>query len=552
MKLILPKSIVATSFAVCLAMAGTVDTKAELVDLGELQNGVTYDFPGHYNQVQAYFVVQETGKVQVQYSTSQLAAYRDPEHTQAVESDSFAYINAKPTRTYNGFKAGETIYFYNNFVMNDGTITVTNGDLKLKLEGAFPSDVESDPSYYGGQLSITGDFRLSFMFNLNVSVASATATVGSTTVNLSPQSGNNVCEIFPGPTLMNLYKNGTLKGGDTVTFKLSGVTEAGNPSNKLGDDGTLTMNFIMAPQPVELVLSKGTPDSGMPVLLSYYLPDNPDAIVKFVFSGDINTEEGKAPYGKFTYGDIDNIEVPMYIEQIPATVDGNTITFDMSGKLRRPVDMTPLLPEDGRPDYIVFEVVNIFDTTGQRIYINSQATPFSLVYNYDLEVLNYNVAADFTPLAANGIKEGAPMEIFVMDGAFITFNGIKFSYTAKGEAAEVTVPLDNLTISADEYNPETDIVINLDVPTLDNIDAGSPITVTLADMVCADGLDHSKNVEYVYNNYVSGVASLDADTRNKDVFNSQGVKIIDNASDNDLSNLPAGLYIVGNRKIIVR
>lgn len=546
------KTLLAASFAVCLAMAGTVEAKAELTDLGELQNGVTYEFPGNFGQVQGYFIVKEAGKVQAQFSNSQLTAYRDPEHTQEVQSNEFAYINSKPTRTYYDFKVGETIYFYSDFVMNSGTITVTNGDLNLKLEAAYPSDVETDPDYYGGVLSITGDLRISLLFNLNVSVASATATVGSTTVNLSPQSVNNVCEVYPATTLLNMYKNGTLKGGDTVTFKFSGINEANNPSNKLGEDGTLTMSFVMAPQPIELVLAKGTPDTGMPTLLSYYLPDNPDAIVKFIFSGDINTEEGKTPYGQFTYGDLDNVEAGMYIEKIPATVEGNVVTFDFSGKLRRPVDMLPTLPEANRPDFILFDVSNIFDTNGQRIYISSQSNPYSLIYNYDLKILNYNVASDFTPIAANGIKEGDPMEIFIMDGAFITFSGVRFSYTANGEEAEVIVPLDQLSISADDYSPETDIVINLNVPTLTDIDTDSDITVTLADMACADGLDHSKDVENVYSKYTSGIEAVTAATGTNDVFNAQGVKIIGNASDNDLRNLPAGLYIVGNRKIIVR
>ncbi|MDE6527463.1 MAG: hypothetical protein K2L78_00245, partial [Muribaculaceae bacterium] len=52
----------------------------------------------------------------------------------------------------------------------------------------------------------------------------------------------------------------------------------------------------------------------------------------------------------------------------------------------------------------------------------------------------------------------------------------------------------------------------------------------------------------------SSVIELGADNAeaNKGVYNLLGVKVLDNASEADLSRLPAGVYIVNGQKRVVR
>lgn len=500
----LKNGLIATAFVCTLAVASS-EVQAAPVDLGQLQNGQTYNIPCNFGPVEAYFIADKDGKMQAQYTGgTQLGAFRDADHNNEIVG-AFAYVNGKATHTYENIKAGETIYFYTNFSYDTGTITVTNGDLELKLEASYPSTNPADHQYYGGAFSVCGDSRISLNFNLPVQVASCTATVGASSVRINPVCGNNICEIDPAATLMNMYKNGTLKGGDTVSFKFAGVCEAGNTSNLYDGTGELVLDFVMAPQPLELVSTVNTPNSGMPNLLSYYSFSNPQSLVSFTFSGPLNSESGKNPVGTFTYGDPDNIEAGMYVEELQGHVEGNTVTFNFAGKVRLPAEMVPLLPEASRPDYIAFAVSNLYDTTGQRVYLPSASNPTSLPYTYHIVELKYNVVSDFTPGKNTALTAGTPMEIYIMDGAYLTYDGVQFDYYSTTYDREVSyvLGLDEVSVAPDDYSPETDVVLNFKMPNLPDFQPGSELKVSLNNLECADGLDHSSDVQMTYTNYTA-------------------------------------------------
>lgn len=537
------------ALTVCVAAACAIPAQAALTELGELQNGVTYEFPGDFGSVSATFTVLQDGNVRVECTGTEIPAYKDADYDGAFESD-FSYINGNPVRIYKNLHAGDVMYFYCGFVMDKGTITVNNGEIPLKVVSMDPSPNEGEAGYYGGSFSISGDSRVQFNFNLPVKVSAGTLQVGDTKINVMPEVSMNMATMTVAPTMLNMYRNGTLKAGDEMTLTLSGVTEKDNPNNKANGTGVVEAKFIVAGMPITLVSTQNTPTTGEPVMLSYYLPDNPAAKVKFTFSGNLNTEN--PPFARITYGNMDYIEAEMYNENLQGTIDGNTITFDLAGVVRRPEVMCPDLPADKRVDYIAFVVHNIKGEDGQYMYTGSVSNPYTLPYSYTLGVVTYTIASDYTPNPAiKDLAAGDAMEIFVMDGKNIEFDGVKFTYTASGAEAEYVVPMSMLTVAPDELVP-SDILINLTAPELPGIDADSQVVVTLNNLLCADGLDHQQDVTATYKQYAAGVNSVAAQQNEADVYNAQGIRVLKAASAAQVNNLPAGLYIFGSQKVIVK
>ncbi len=533
----------------CVAAAGlsSAAEAAELVNIGELQNGVPTEYPGGYVQVAASFKVPEDGPVRVVCTGTFLTAYSTETHDTDTElPNEFSYVDGKPMRIYE-CKKDDMLYFYNNFSMTGGTITVTSGEMKLRLLSTSPSTDPDSPAYYGGAYSVSADYRINFSFNQPIEIGGARLIANGQTTSLSPNVYLTAVEVDVADILMNLYRTGGLKKGDTIRVEVFGAQEKDNPDNKLDGTGVAAVEYVMAAQPIELVSTENTPASGVPDMLSYYLPGNPRAKVKYTFSGPVASGD-MAPDVKITYGDMDNLDAGMYYENLPTTVEGNTVTFDLAGKLRRPQEMLPKLTDP--LDYISVALYNVRGEDGQYAYTGSMSNPYNYFIDYKLTLLQYNIAADYTPGQNKALAEGTDMEIFIMDGDKIEFDTVDFAYLAGGEEKTVSVAKDDLKIS---FEQTTDMVINLKAPALPGIDENSDVKVTLGGLLCADGLDHAEALTCVYSSYTSGIYTVGADAeQTADVYNAQGVPVLRNATPAQIRTLPAGLYIAGGRKIIVK
>lgn len=543
---------VCMSFAALATFGLQAADKGELVDLGALENGVAKEYPGKVEGepmpvVCASFTVPEDGPVRVVCTGTELVAYSSTDYTDKNQLKyDFNYVGGNPMRQYE-CKKGDVIYFYNDFVYNGGTITATSGDVKVELLGTTPSADPESGEYYGGAFSISSNYRVSFSFNIPVVASGARMSVnGGATQELSITSSGTILEMQIAPDVMRWYEGNLAKKDDTLHIEVYGVCEKGKPDNKVNGDGVASVDFVLAEQPISVVSSVNIPTSGNGKMLSYYAPGNPAGLMTLTFSGDIDTKKA-TPMARIFYGDLDNIEVGMYQEFIEGKVDGNSVTFDLSGKLRRPQDMLPALEDP--MDCLAFSCFSIYGAGGQMAYTGNITAPGSFNYTYDIEVLQYNVIGDFTPAEGSSLVEGEEMEIFVMDGDKVEFNGVKFAYTAAGAPAEVIVPKDRLNIG---FENKVDMVMTLPVPALPGIDAGSAVIVTLADMTCADGLDHSGNVIAEYKDYTVGLEGVETEASAMDVYSAQGILVLKDAIKAEVRNLPAGLYIAGGKKIIVR
>lgn len=518
---------------------------AQVVDLGELQNGVPTPYPGDFKEIQATFTALETGPLRMTCSGTAFNAYSDSAHTKELTGE-FGYVNNQSMRVYKVNK-GDRIYLYNFFSMDAGEITVVNGTIPVKLHNTRPSTDSASEDYYGGKFSISTNYIVQFNFNVPVKISGARMLVGGKSTSLSADAAGSTVEVTVHTGIIDKYRSGEIKEGDTVRIEVLDVREKDNESNIYGTDGTASVEYVMHARPTELVSSENTPNAnGLPRMLSYYMADNDAARLRFTFSGPMSSAEGKTAIGRLTYGNIDIIEAGMYVEEIPATVDGNTVTVDLSGKRRRPEDMLPLLAEADRLPYIAFQLRNMYDANGQRIYTGVRSNPVSLSYSFGVETLQYNIASDYTPAVGQTLAQGDAMEIYIMGGEKLIFDGVEFSYTdTEGKPATVIVGKDQLNVAPDKDFP-TDILITLTVPALPGI-SGQDVAVSLAGMVCADGLDHSADIQASFGySGESGVEGVAVDTRDSRIYNAQGQLMPEG------TQLPAGLYIGKGRKFMVK
>lgn len=522
--------------------------QAEVLDLGEIPNGVVVDVPaGKGAELKGVFKVVKDGAVRIMGSNGvMIFPYYDAEYKQALSGKS-GYVNGRQMFTYQ-CKEGDLLYMHNNMAFGNGTIQVSNGDIPIVLVSTTPSDKEDSPNYYGGAFSPSRHYVVQFMFDNIVSVKSASLTANGETRILTPVLSNNFVEVEVAATIMDMYGKGLLKKGDTINVTLEGIAESGNPTNMYNGDGKASVSFVVAEKPLELISTRNTPDSGMPVVLSYYAPGNPDAVVELTFSGDLSTEE--APVAGIQYLSSDSRDETVYEEALSCEVSGATLSIDLSGKRRRQEDMRPDLSEDKYSNRLSLFVRNIKGKDGQYVYNGRRAAAASYFYSYDIKTLQYTIASDFTPTPSTALQEGQSMEIYVMNGSKISFSGVNFAYKANGAEASVEVPATEVKVEPDSYNAD-DTLISLTVPALPDVDAGSEVTVTLSGMLCSDGLDHSDNIRAVYTDYTSGIYTP-ATALKYDVYNMQGICIMRQASANELKTLPKGIYMAGGKKIIVR
>lgn len=543
----------AVACVLAASAVGAATANAELVNLGELQNGVAKEYSSQgYPSVEATFTVVEDGAVRVLCSGTELYAYKTADHDEdgRLEGE-HSYVSGGAMRTYT-CKAGDVLYLYNSFVMTSGTVTVTNGTIDLKMVGESPSLDPESVDYYGGYFSLSTNYTVEMTFNLPISVGGATLSANGITKSVSCSTYGVYATLDVNAAILDLYQTAGLKKGDKMTVTLTGVTEKDNEENKVNGDGTVSIEYVMDAMPVVLQSSVNTPDSGVPTMLSWYAPGNPKSIVELIFSGDLSDAEDHLPTVKLTYGDIDNIEAGMYYETLTPTIEGNTLKIDLAGKLRRPADMVPALPVESAPDYINMTVYNVYGADGQRSYTGVISNPYKYNFNYKLDVLSYNIASDFTPSASKGIEEGKEMEIYIMNGSKVTFEGVNFAYTDEQGAASVTVPFSEVKYEADEYDAN-DTVATLTVPALPGITETSDVVVTLSGMSVLDGLNHEDDVKCTYSKYTSGINSVAADAADSfDVYNAQGIRVLNAASKAEVKALPAGLYIVNGQKVIVK
>lgn len=530
-------SIVAT----CGAMGAA--TAAEPYDMGVMEPGVTYTYPA-YAVVTGEYTPSVTGPVKFVYSTNPLALYTSKGH----EDESFvagkhAYTSGGQVMTYSELQAGTTYYIYSALSLMEGSVTIQEGASELKVVTIYPP-TDTDVPY-----SVSENYTVDITFNYPVTVDNALLLVNGARKTISAVPDNTCVTCDVSGAMMDFYRDGTMKEGDEITLRLLQVKDASDPDNKFEEKGKLEIKYKMAAKPAEIVDVVNASLKGDNVFNSYYTTNDENAKIHFVFDRELSSE--KTPVARLTYGNADNIEVGIYTEDVKGNNEGNTASFDFSGKLRRPIDMLPLSTSATQPDFIHGSFADIYTPDGQRVYTGSMSNPTGYSLSFSINVLQFSIAADFTPARGSALVPGQEMEIWVMNGDKLNFSGIRFDYILNNEQCEHIIPVEDIKIEADSMSDDA-MLYTFKVPAI-NMDPDSKVTVSLADLECADGLDHNNDVMAEFSYKTSGVEEIEGDALKGsfDIYDIAGVAVMRGATRSDLRNLKKGIYIINGKKVII-
>lgn len=514
-------------------------------DMGVLVAGQTYEFPA-YKPVKGEYTPSVTGPVKFKYSSSPLGLYTSPTYSEeSFVNGSHSYVTGGQMMSYDKLEAGKTYYIYHSFPLSGGTLVISEGTTELAVSAVSPKLAE------GEYFSVSENYTIDVSFNYPVSITNAWLIAGEERAKVGASVSNSSVTCSVADVIMDFYSRGIISKDDKVTLRILGITDATDAENMYNGNGKLEIEFLMPDKPGELVKVINADQGALAnPFMSYYATDDEAGKISFVFDKELAAD--KTPYGKITYGDPDNLEVGVYTESVPGTIADKTATFDFTGKLRRPIDMLPASNTDTQPDNLHILFADIYTADGQRVFTNRMANPSGYSVSFKLNVIQYSVSSDFTPVRGSDIVPGTEMEIWVMNGAHVNCSGISFDYTSNGRPERVVVPMSEVKAEADPLSDD-DIIYTLKVPEM-TIDENTKITVSLADAECADGLDHTADFTAVFGYKTSGVEAIQAGDSLKsiDVYNVAGVCVLKNASRSALNTLPKGLYIVNGQKIAIK
>lgn len=508
----------------------------------------TYDV-SQYSTLYAQFTAPYDGVLTIlYYNTDMLKVYTDTAMTEEIEIVNTGY---SPTASDVEMTGGKTYYLYRKWLLNSDSIKVL-----YSVEGVLLELQEISPAE--GTLLSAAKGGLSFHFNRAVeSIDQAILSVGDEFEYLTPTATSDYVIFYVAEEMKAWYDEGIIEKGTEMTVTLSGVVDS--KGRLYNGDGICSGVFTVDGPVVALKSATNTPTTGMPIFYSY-MPPGDDAIVTLEFDGDIDTTNlSKA---KIQFGNLDKDNYGGYYqEELPIVCpDARTVTVDLSGKLRRIVDMLTYTPteddyEEGYFKNITLKIPSLMAPDGQFLYtgISSSYGSFSYSYTYE-ERINGEVASDYT-LDGSSFDNSTQIEIWLRGSEYLTFSGVTFKYITGGVTTYLTVPADELVM---ENDPDEDgaLLIYVTIPDIAT-DEGSKVVVSFADLTSQDGLDYTSDLSQTYKSAGRTITAVDltsvsTEVKTGNVYSVNGQLVRRNVSTSNLNGLQKGIYIVDGKKVVVK
>ncbi len=526
----------------CVAMSFTA--QAKLVDLGEIQLDTDYQIPMDFNSYIASFTATSSGTLVANSTdTYTLLPYHEKLSDMETEGNAIAYTLDNPygAKQYHfDVTEGTTYYFYIDFTMSEFTF-------RISMDAGDGIAITKTTPEAGSVFSVSGGGLVSVQFSRAINYdGTATLIANGQTASVPVNGQNNIISMEIKEPLFNWLNNGTLNGGDSFIIRLTNVRAADDASLVYGTDGTADIEYVIGEMPIQLLNSKNT--SG--TFKSYYMPNDPSAIVTLTFDGAVASAMVSLSFGST------DAEGDYYVEELTPIIEENTIKVDLSGKTRTPDNM---VKSGTNYNNMTISFNKVLDTTGQHAYSGGQGTIGGYSFTYEtLDVVTADVISEFIPAPGSTLDccEPETIEIWITDEGKLSYDGVKFALDFMEEPIVVT----DYTKEADTFDP-TAAILTVPFPweqipmlTQENEEnAPIVITVTLNNLQSADGIDHTADVTATY--YLNSLGAVNSilgdDTNTFTVYNTRGILVMHTTNRDELKNLPRGIYIINGEKFVV-
>lgn len=480
-----------TAMAVTLAAA---PASAEPIEMGNenrvLELGVEYLVPA-MKASSGIFTPTVSGTLYFE-GGQDLTPYSDPEHTQFCDVTS---LNTTRSKCSMEAVAGETIYFFTSFAMNDNVF-------KLYQDGVHNMPLEIQ--YMQPEQNIAVDFKnypdMSVTFNQNVKMEGTDAFITFTNrltgneekVTVRAVTNEMVLRVPLYRPINPYMEQGAIKSGDEFKVIVPGLKSgSGEPYADTDAEGNALFTFLCGSLPVTLQ-SESIPNP----ILSYWPAGAPEGILTMVFDAEL-MDDGKT-FVSLGWGNPEGADGEYYYETIPCSIEGNTLKADLTGKLRTPLTMTPLFPDALYPSFSM-KVNNVRDSFGVPVASPGQGTIGSYDYTPKYTLLENNmVTADFNPGSGTLFSDVDKVNVYLDGLKAIRFSGFNLKVTEKdGTVTDRVIPLSEVTVieSSDTY-AEYEFTLPADIRS-----GAKSVEITLADLQSIDGYDHDYDVRCVYGGF---------------------------------------------------
>lgn len=491
---------------VAFALFGTASAQADAVEMGTIEFGKAYEIPTGSSVTGTLVIPQDatTGKD----GTIRL--------TQDGVGPGFMGLNLKLNgeaanhsfKGYNGkygalndysVKPGEIYEINETFIMNGGKVA-------FFLEGVStqPLAVQYINISPGSTINFALTPRLSITFNQAISAIPSTGhkiyfknrkTNALEDVNL-PYSAAG-WDLYT-PCKAQLAA-GALLPGDEFQVMIAGIrTPAGATCETADADGNIWFTFKTGSEPL-VSISQKVPST----FLSYYAPGDPEGVISVTFNNPMPEIENKivltdASKVVIGYGELES-ENAYYYETFKPTLseDGMTVYANLSGKLRTPQTM---IPTASGVEYtaIAVSIQNINDQYGNPVKSNDNVSIGSFGWELPYKELERtNFISEFTPANGETLVGAENIEVMIYPATGYSFSGFDISYAGEnGSTEKVTIDKANANESVNDGIASYKFAIPEQVKGKKNV------TVTLANLICNDGYDHTTDVMAQYDAFV--------------------------------------------------
>ncbi|MDE6428459.1 MAG: hypothetical protein K2K59_05850, partial [Muribaculaceae bacterium] len=404
------------------------------------------------------------------------------------------FINGKQAYQFS-VKAGETYYFYENFIINAG-VFMFELNPEAKLVSSKPEiGITYDPAAYS---------YIEYTFNQNLNIGKVTISIKDLSADVDLYKNGSTISVDVNPILRQWYNEDKISAGLPLQIHLKDVTDGfGHEINDL------TYEYLTANKPVEMK------NAELPVLLRSWYDEGEDAPKAiFTFTGPM----AENPSIELCYAPVElGYE---YRETMDAKVEGNTITVDFGGKRRTSAEMST----SGRQDANIFLLLQgLKDASGQMVWSDAQGTIGSYMYEIPFaEIPRLNITSEFTPSLGGSLENAKVVKIYFTCADHLTYSGVAFS---SGDE-KVIVGKDEITV-----DQISDSEVELTVPIPAGWNTKKDVIISLDGLTADDGYDHSSDISAKFNGFTLLFCSVKDGARRKSLTEGTVIKVETNLSE---------------------
>ena len=371
--------------------------------------------------------------------------------------------------------AGET-YYFNAFSLNatqQFRATMNGADDKIDTLDVSPSP--------GSVIDITNTYPLSVQFNKAVSTGPAVISSGENIASITGVSRSGYTSYSIKTKIFEWMKARDVKAGDKLTVVISDICSALNSEQRFGEDGTLTLEYYIPEMPTTLD-SKSVPET----FLSYWPKGDSKGIVSLTY----NSQLAAGATATISFGNIED-DNEYYKETLPVTISGNTLSVDLTGKIRTPKSMLPNSSSPTSYTSIFLRISGIKDVNGQPCYAEGQSSYGSYQQSLTYENVAKEVVTEFTPKSGSDISSAETIELWVAGKSALLYNGVNFAYTVDGVRKNTVVKNSEITETKEN---EDEYALTIPVP--EEVRKGTAVLVSLDGLQFTDGQQRDITARY--------------------------------------------------------